>query len=277
MDIRLANQQWLHLYTARDPIGAAFVGASLYRAAAKKSRVNRQQVQDFLRASFAHAGLPEEIQTDWEPALHCSSADHFPSPFTLWLTGLGVTHLHSRPGVPTDDAEVERAHRTLYAYALADNLSSSVEQLQATLDQACQELNGLYPSRAHGCLAQPPLVAHPELLQPPRPFDPHYELASFDLARVDAFLASATWERKVGQTGQISLGGKANRYTVGRPWAGKTVQVHFDPTDRCLVASLNGQEIQRCKALHLEVEDLVGFSSITPCPLPQQLPLPLRF
>jgi hypothetical protein len=267
----------VHLYTARDPLGAAFVSVCLYPATGKKSRVTCERVQDFLRAGFAQSGMPEEVQSDWERVLRPAPGDNFPSRFTLWLTGLGIAHIDARPGVPTDDAEVERGHRTVYDYAIADYLDRPLAWLQQHLPQAIQELNGEYPSRANGCQATPPLIAHPELLHPLRPFDPQDELASFDLARVDAYLATFTFERKVGKTGQISLGWNDTRYTVGRDWAGQTVQVRFDPHDRCFVASAEKKNIRRWKALHLEVEHMVGFSTVTPCPLPQQLPLPLLF
>jgi transposase InsO family protein len=277
VDIQLRDSQWVHLYTARDPIGAATVGAALYPAARKKSRVTCEQVQHFLRDSFAQYGLPREIQTDWESALHAQPGDNFPSRFTLWLVGLGITHLHARPGTPTDDAEVERAHQTVYAYAIADYLDWPLSALQQHLGLACQELNCEYPSRAHGCQVQPPVVAHPELLHPPRPFDPQHELAEFDLTRVDAYLATFRFERKVGKTGQISLGWHDTRYGLGRGWAGQTIQIHFDPADRCFVARSQEQEFARWPAKHLAVEDIVGFSAATPCPCPQQLPLPLLF
>lgn len=266
----------MHLYTVRDPVGAAFVGAEVYKVATKRSKVSRQSVQEVLRTSFAHFGLPEEVQTDWEPVLHSQPGDNYPSLFSLWLVGLGIKHVHSRPGVPTDDAEVERGHRTLYEYAIADHLDWPFEQLRPHLHQACNELNYEYPSRAHGCQACPPMVAHPELLQPPRPFDPQQELAHFDLNRVDAFLATFTFERKVGKYGQVSLGKQHTRYSLGRAWAGQIVQIRFDPADRCLVASSNGKEISRWKIRNLVTEDIVGFSSNTPCPLPQQLPLPFN-
>ena len=63
-----------------------------------------------------------------------------------------------------------------------------------------------------------PIQAHPELLQPGRPFQPEHELALFDLNKVDTFLASFTWQRKVGKTGQITIGGPHKRYSVGRGW-----------------------------------------------------------
>ena len=60
---------------------------------------------------------------------------------------------------------------------------------------------------------QPPLVAHPELLVPRRPYRPEWELDLFDLRRVDNYLATQTWIRKASEVGQVSLGGQ--RYGLG--------------------------------------------------------------
>lgn len=208
VQLHLANGQWLHLHTVRDPIGAAFITAILHPVAGKHSKVSEAQVRQTLRSAFGRAGLPEEVQTDGEGVLNPQAGDNFPASFTLWLMGLGIRHLRSRPGVPTDDAEVERAHRTLYDYCLVDGLPDTLlPALQTQLAQAVAELNHHYPSRAHGCAGRPPFSAHPELHHPPRPFDPQHELAHFDLARVDAYLATLCFERKVGKTGQITLGG----------------------------------------------------------------------
>lgn len=265
----------MHLHTVRDPVGAYFPGSELYPAAKKKSHVLEAQVRNTLRVSFAEHGLPEEIQTDWEPCLNSLPGDRFPSMFTLWLTELGIVHLHSRPGVPTDEAEVERAHRTLFDYALADCLDQPLEVLQPHLQLARQQLNTEYPSRAHGCHGRPPFRAYPEIQCPPHRFNPQHELARFDLQRVDALLASLSFERKVGKTGQISLGGKQFRIGVGRKFAGQVVQVSFDPSDRCFVVACREEDIGRWKARHLEIIDIVGFGSDAVGLAPQQLPLPL--
>ena len=63
------------------------------------------------------------------------------SQLTLWLHGLGVVHPFSRPGTPTDQAQIERTHRTL------DNLTgildgwADLRSLQARLDAECEQYN----------------------------------------------------------------------------------------------------------------------------------------
>lgn len=284
VEIALDNGTLVTLYTVRDPVGTSCPGAFVFptgKVGQKGSKVTLERARSVLRECFARWGtLPDEIQTDGEPALVGKAQDAFPSLFTLWLKGLGVEHLVIRPGTPTDNAEVERCHRTLNDYAIVGNEDADVEQLQSILDQAVYELNYELPSRAKDCAGRPPVVAHPELLRPRRPFRPEHELAVFDLGRVDAYLATFTWERKVGTTGQITVGGRHQRYTVGRLYAGQQVLVRFDPTDRHFVFYTPDdphKEIGRRSARDLDVADLTGLATWPEGLGPQQLSLPLVF
>lgn len=116
------------------------------------------------------------------------------------------------------------------------------------------------------------------MFTPRRPFRPEGELARFDLARVDAYLATLTWARKVDVNGVVYLG---DRYALGRRYARQPVQVRFDPADRqfvCFQTRVDGTlvELRRWPARHLQVADLTGLQT-APWPLgpgPQQLALP---
>jgi hypothetical protein len=279
VEIALDDGTWANLHTVRDPVGEACISAVVFGSRKRTKRVTLDQVRTVLRTCFARWGtLPDEVQTDGEPALIGQPQDTFPSRFTLWLKGLGITHLVIRPGRPTDNAEVERCHRTVYDYAIVGNEKVDIARLQEILDQAVDELNWELPSRAEGCQGQPPIVAHPELLQPRRPFRPEHELAHFDLALADDYLATFTWTRTVWKSGQIEIG--TYRYFVDRAYAGRQIHVRFDPVDRHYVfyeIESSEQEIVRRPAKGLEVADLTG---LIPWPEglgPQQLPLPLMF
>jgi len=282
MGIALNNGSQVNLHTVRDPVGEACIGAFVFPAGKigkKASKVTLERVRSVLRACFARwHTLPEEIQTDGEPVLIGQPQDSFPTKFTLWLRGLGIEHLVIRPGKPTDNAEVERCNRTINDYAIVGNEDADLARLQNILDEAVYELTHELSSRAEGCGGQPPIVAHPELLQPPRLFRPELELALFDLNRVDAYLATFTWERKVGKTGQITIGGRHQRYSVGRRYAHHQVLVRFDPDDHYFVfydIDEPEEEIGRRPARGLDVADLTGLA-VWPAGLgPQQLPLPL--
>ncbi len=282
MGIALKDGILVNLHTVRDPVGETCLGAFVFSAGKvgqQPKKVTLKRVRSVLRACFARwSTLPDEVQTDGESVLIGQPQDTFPSTFTLWLKGLGIDHLVIRPGKPTDNAEVERCHRTINEYAIVGNEDVDVTQLQGILDEAVYELAFELPSRAEGCAGLPPLIAHPELLQPRRPFRPEYELATFDLKRVDAYLATFTWERRVGKTGQITLGGRHQYYSVGRPYARHQVLVRFDPADRHFVfydANSPEEEIGRQPARGLDIADLTGLEAWPIGPGPQQLPLPL--
>ena len=278
--ILLHNGSYVNLHTVRDPVGEACIGAFVFSAGKKGRAPHNPEMEHArlaLRACFAHwQTLPDEIQSDGDSVLVGNHHQSFPTVFTLWLKGLGVEHLVTRPAKPTDNAEVERCHRTVNDYAIVGNEKASVLELQTILDQAVYELNFELPSRAEGCRGWPPVTAHPELLQPRRPFQPEHELALFDLKRVDAYLASFTWERTVGKTGQIEIG--RHRYSVGRAHARRSVLIRFDPADRHFVfydIDDPNAELRRRPAKGLDVTDLTGLAEWPHGLGIQQLPLPL--
>ncbi len=282
--IALDNDDLVILHTVRDPVGEACIGAFVFvtgKAGQKNKKVTFNQVRSVLRSCFAHwKTLPDEIQTDRETILAGKPQGSFPTRFTLWLKGLNIDHLMTRPGRPTDNAEVERCHRTVNDYVIVGNEKANVEQLQQLLDQAVHELNHELPSRAEGCAGRPPIVAHPALLQPRRPFRSEHELACFDLKRVDAYLATFTWVRRVSKNGQINIGGHHQPYSVGRPYARQQVLVKFDPADRNFVfydVADPEKEIGRRLAKNLDISDLTGLAEWPEGLGTQQLTLPLFF
>jgi hypothetical protein len=280
MGLALRNDSLVNLHTVRDPVGEACLGAVIFAAGQvgqAPSKVTAGEARTTLRRCFARwRTLPAEVQTDGETTLVHNRQGDFPTVFTLWLTGLGIVHKVIRPGRPTDNAEVERCHRTVTDYAIIGNEKADLTRLQTILDEAIDELNFELSSDAEGCAGRPPIEAHPELLQPRRPFQPEQELAHFDLGRVDAYLATFTWQRIANKVGQVSLGG--HRYLVAQAYAYRSVSIRFDPADRHFVfydPNEPDREIKRRPAKGLAVEDLTG---LAPWPVglgPQQLPLPL--
>lgn len=280
--IPLNNGMLVNLHTVRDPVGEACLGAFVF-AAGKVGRpaqsVTPEQVRSVLRLCFARwHTLPQQVQTDGESVLIGRQDDPCPTLFTLWLIGLGIAHLVIRPGTPTDNAEVERCHRTVMDYAVTGSEDCAIAQLQEILDQAVYELAFELSSRAPGCRGRPPVIAHPELLCPPRPFQAQEELVNFRLGCVDAYLTRLTLKRKIDNTGRITIGGRHERYVVGRGYANQHVHVRFDPADRDFVfyvADEPGPEIGRQPARGLEVSNITGLE-VWPMGLgTQQLRLPL--
>jgi hypothetical protein len=201
----LQNGRQVNLHTVRDPFGAACIGAMVFDAGKSGQhphQIKLEQARRPLRRCFALWNtLPEQIQTDNQTGLAAArQSNDFPTTLTLWLIGLGIEHVFIRPARPTDNAEVERCHRTITDDAITGNQDLSQEQLQQVLDLSVHELNFELPSQAHGCDGKPPVEAHPEVLHPTHPFRPEWELSSFDLQRVYDFgsvrlakLAVSTW------------------------------------------------------------------------------------
>ena len=282
LGIPLTDGTLVNLHTVRDPVGAVCLGAYVFPAGQVgqvPTRVTAEEVRSVLRRCFARWGtLPDAVQTVGESSLIGQFQDELPSPFRLWLIGLGIAHRQIRPARPTDNAEVERCHRTVTDYAIVGNEDHSLAALQRLLDQAVEELASQLPSRASGCGGQPPLRAHPQIGQPRRPFAPAYEHAHFDLARVDAYLASLCLKRKVDKQGRVTLGGRHERYRVGAAYAHQTLSVRFDPTDRHFVFYADDAlqvEVARQAARHLDLTDLTGIVAWPVGLGLQQLPLPL--
>jgi transposase InsO family protein len=280
LGLRLTDGSQVNLHTLRDVVGEVCLAARVTPAGPrgrKPWRVSLCELQATLRAAAAHwHTLPEEVQTDNEAVFVGSTGDAFPGAFTLWLVGLGIRHLTIQPGQPTQNAAVERCHQTLCNYAVSGNEHCDCQQLQQVLDQAVAELACDLPSQAQGCQGQPPVRAHPQLRQPTRRFVPEHEWQAFDLARVDAYLASGVWQRMVGKTGQVCIGGHHQYYSVGRAYAGQIVWVCFDPADRHFVffdPQPPYAEIGRRPARNLDKAALTGLIDPDCQAVPQQLAL----
>lgn len=236
------------------------------------SRAEHQQV---LRCAFARWGMPLEVQTDHDSELVNPADPTFPAPFTLWLVGLGITHVVSRRHRPTDQAQVERQHRTQGDFVWKDQTFERIEAFQQVLDEQCQLYNQAYPSQAAHCQGRPPLTVFPTAESTGRPYHPDLEWELFDLDRVDAFLAQFVWTRKVARNGAVHLGGEY--YLLGTARKGQSVSVRFVPGSRSFrFESADGKEILTLPAKGLEKEQIIGtFPAHVPLPVGFQFALPI--
>ncbi len=232
-------------------------------------RLSRAEHQQTLRVGFTQWGLPDEVQTDNDGEFVNLDDPTFPSHFTLWLVGLGVGHVLSRPRRPTDQAQIERNHRTQGDFVWKDQPFACLEQLQQALDQHCDLYNHTYPSQAAHCHGLPPLVVFPTATTTGRPYHPALEWEMFDLKRVDAFLAQFVWTRKVACNGTVHIANQ--RYILGREWKGQFVSIRFLADSRSFrFEDAKGTVITSLPVQGLEKEHLIGS-------IPAHLPLPAGF
>ncbi|MCB0190411.1 MAG: DDE-type integrase/transposase/recombinase [Anaerolineae bacterium] len=275
------------IHQARDEFGRATVIHRVHPASAPEQRVVKlttEQVQQDCRIAFSQWGLPDAVQTDRAPIFLDKDPTPYPTRLALWWIGLGIEPRLIPRHTPKRNGAVERSHRTLDERTLSHQQFDGVDHLQRQIDADWHELNTECPSRAKGCGGQPPLLAHPELLCPRRPYHPEWEAALFDLNRVEAYLAHQNWLRVVSQVGQVSLGGY--RYGLGLAWAGQTVTIQFEPSAHQFVFTpLHPQNNRRRPQLELgpirlvakglSIEELTGLPlTLTELPT-RQLMLPL--
>ena len=275
--IPMNDQAVTTVLNVRDPVSAVMIAsqAFLTTTAHGARKLTLPEVQGVLRTAFTQWGCPLEIQTDHEDVYVGASTSDFPSRFTLWLLGLNIQHVTSRSHRPTDQAQVERSHRTLGDMTWKDETFAQVIELQAALDDRRQRYNTDLPVKAADCDGQPPLSVHPTAHFSGRPFCPELEWPLFDLNRVDTFLAQQVWVRHVGEQGQEGIG--SYHYYLGRDYAFQTVTVHFQLVTRTFRFELaDGTHLADMSARGLDQADLIGYAPfIESRPCIFQFPLPL--
>jgi transposase InsO family protein len=275
--IPLAEQAIATVLNVRDPVTAVMIAsqAFLTTTAHHWRKLTLPEVQGVLRQAFTQWGCALEIQTDHEDVYVGASTSDFPSRFTLWLVGLNIQHVTSRSHHPTDQAQVEREHRTLGDMTWKDELFAQVQALQQALEDRQHRYNWELPVTAADCDGHPPLCVHPAACFSGRPFHPELEWDQFDLTRVDAFLARQVWIRHVGEQGQVGIG--ADHYYLGRDHAFQTVTVRFQPGTRTFrFEAADGTHLATMPARGLDQADLIGYAPLAEHgPIIFQFPLPL--
>jgi hypothetical protein len=262
----------------REPIACAFLGCFAHAVQTETHwrKLTLREIQADLRIVFTEFGLPIGLQTDRERVYGRPATEAFPTLFTLWLVGLGMEHHFTRPGQATDQAQVERGHRTWNDWLTQPDPTPNLLTYCIELAKARYMHNEVLLSRAGDCQGRPPYQAHPEVRIPLQPFESGAELLLFNLGRVDRFLAQFTWQHKVTQTGQVSVG--ESIYSLGRIHAGTQVTVRFDPSDRHFIFAhpQTGKELKRCPAKKLDVSTITGLEldDVPHLSQPYQLPLP---
>lgn len=275
--VPLGGQEVASVLNVRDPVTAIMIASRAFVTTTGQGwrKVNLPEVQAVLRAAFVEWGCPLEIQTDHEDVYTGAPDSDFPSRFTLWLVGLGIQHVTSRSQRPTDQAQIERNHRTLGDMTWKDEVFAHVTALQDTLDDRRQRYNSELPVKAAKCEGRPPLRAYPTARWSGRPFRPELEWDLFDLNRVDAFLAQQIWTRHISANGLVCLGN--HHYYVGRAHMKQAVAIRFQPVRRTFHFELSdGSFVADLAANGLDQADLIGYLPLTEIePFIFQFPLPL--
>jgi putative transposase len=273
----LADGQRATICTIRDPYAGAIIASQAFDTTKGSHwhKLTDHQVQSVLRSAFAEwHTLPAGVQTDNEVCLGGSPTDPFPSRLSLWLAGLGVVHQFIRPHCPTDQAQVERSHRTLQGWLVPTEAFNDQPALQKALDEQRYIYNQRYRGRAAHCAGLPPLLAHPGLRVPRHAYTPEQEVGQFSWPAVYNYLAQFSLLRRVSSCGRISVG--RQYYQLGRRYAGQQVVVQcLADEQEWLVSRPNGEELRQFAIKGLTTTTLLGEpTACQPGGATWQLPLP---
>jgi transposase InsO family protein len=209
-----------------------------------------------LRLAFVGHGLCEELQCDHDSVFYDNQhPSPFPTKFHLWALALGIKVVFSRRRTPTDQGQVERSHRTVWAQVLQTGAFANWPALYDACQQRRQVLNWHLPCESLG--GQPPLQRFPQAAHSGRSYRPEQEWDMLDMAKVDAFLAAQSWQRKANEKGQVKVAKQV--YHVKGAGAGATVTITFDDFTRSFCFhSIDGLLLGHQPARGLEKEDLIG-------------------
>lgn len=173
-----------------------------------------------------------------------------PSAMGLWLVGLGIDLIYSRPARSTDNAVVERSHGVLATWvdpAQCANFEDCVQRVTWAVHTQRE--------RYRSPKGQTRIQAYPQLYANLRGYDSQDDSRLWSLPRVRQYLSGFSFQRKVEKNGRITL--FANGYSVGTAYARRYVEVHFDDTTDCwVICDEFGQEVRRHLAKELSYEQI---------------------
>jgi transposase InsO family protein len=124
-----------------DPASAVWVTSQAFATSDTRDRWRKltlREIQQTVRAGMAQFGRPAELQTDPEGVYAGAKQSDFPTLWQLWLRGLGIRPIFSRSGQPTDQAEVERLHRTIADLTWRNQAPQTLGDLQQQLAEGQQ-------------------------------------------------------------------------------------------------------------------------------------------
>lgn len=248
---------YFNVLNIRAPAWGLFVGSYPHQAGEKRWRrkVSQQEARDDCRQTFATWGMPDVIQTDKDKVLVSTGEYPFPSYFTLWLAGLGIIHRLIQRVI--QNGCVERAHRTFDKQMLSGMTADTWSDFIAHVNAECRRLNERLPSRARACHGQIPIQAHPEALEPKRPYQPDLEDDLFDMQRVYRYLCGGRWLRQASTKGQFKFANIV--WTVGKKEECQPVVITFDlATKQFVVQTAAGRELKRLPSDWLNEQNIRG-------------------
>jgi putative transposase len=170
------------------------------------------RMERVLKVGILRRGLPRAIYVD-------NGQVYSATQFAAACATLGVQRIQATPYAPEGRGKQERFFETLRLQFLPEVETSDITTLSALNESLWAWLECLYHQRIHTETEQTPLARYTVGLEQVRPVDPETLRSAF------------LWreKRKVKRDATLSLQG--NRYQVDPRWAGRTLELRFDPFD----------------------------------------------
>jgi len=221
-------------------------GTSIMVGGIPAVKFNAESVLYTLAQLLILIGMPQKIRCDNDTRFVGSwRADKYPSPLMRFLACLGIIFDPADPGKPYLKPFVERLIRTLkYECLWLKNPENEIAAAEV-LDDYRAFYNAERANQSLACGNRPPYEAFPKLPNLPRVpdwVDPDLWLESYH---------RAVFERRVGQSGSISVGNHS--YYVDYRLAGETIGVNLD-AQRRVFNFLSGAKVIR----QVEIQGLIG-------------------
>lgn len=211
-----------------------------------------------MRRQFQRWGLPEWLRVD--NGLPWGNWNDLPTPFALWVAGLGVGWHWNDPCRPQQNPKVERSQGTGKRWA-EPRSCRSVAELQARLDAADRDHRERYRPRG----GPSRLELFPGLRHSGRRYTRAWEDRHWSLARVAELLSEYVVVRRVSSSGHVSVYDRG--LYVGKQHGGRDVQVQFDPDAHgWCVSDGAGRELRRHPAPEISRERIVKMTFRRPRP-----------
>lgn len=231
---------------------AALCWARSFSPYATFGQVPVTEVAQALRLQFLRWGLPARLRVD--NGTPWGNWNDLPTPFALWVVGLGVDWHWNDPHSPQQNPKIERAQGTGKRWA-EPRRCPCVAELQRRLDEADRNHREKYRQRG----GKSRWELFPELRHSGRKYTPAWEDRHWSLPRVVQHLSEYVATRTVCASGHVSLYDHG-RY-VGKQFIGQSVKVQFDPDAHAwLISQSNDQQIRHQPAPEINREQIVKMS-----------------
>jgi transposase InsO family protein len=229
---------YIRMINIKDVFNHIHVGGFPVLVQTKNHSPSTSDYQCALRLAFARFGMPEHIQSDNGSVFHdTSTMSPFPTTFHLWLTALGIRFSFARSRTPTDQAAIERTHRTLFNQIKRATPFKNWQHLHEWVQERIEQLNEALICQT---IKDSPLKAFPQAIHSKRYYIPQNELELLDLDRIWTFLSHCEWYRKVAKNHVLSLGGQLYAIKEAKPQ--QQLRITFDEKGKIL-AFHDGKEL----------------------------------